>query len=81
MNKKNLLYVMVVLCFGVLAGAQAEAAGVSDYGALKVSGTQLTSTKTGGAAVLRGVSTHGINWDVGYPYISKEAFSTMVLMP
>ncbi|MBR1599158.1 MAG: cellulase family glycosylhydrolase [Lachnospiraceae bacterium] len=77
MKKRILLCIIAVLCVSLLAGVKAEAAGVSDYGALKVSGTQLTSTRTGGAAVLRGVSTHGINWDVGYPYISKEAFSTL----
>lgn len=47
------------------------------YGTLKVKGTQLTSAKTGKPVQLRGVSTHGINWDVGYPYISKAAFKTL----
>lgn len=68
---------LLIIMSALLIGYNAKAAGVSDYGALKVSGTKLTSTKTGATAVLRGVSTHGINWDVGYPYISKEAFSTL----
>lgn len=50
---------------------------VSTHGALKVEGTKLVSQKTGKEVQLRGVSTHGINWDVGYPYISKEAFKTL----
>ena len=54
-----------------------QAKGVDDYGALKVSGTHLVSRRTNENVVLRGVSTHGINWDVGYPYISKKAFQTL----
>ena len=78
-NIKYRLCLMVVMLAAVfsLSVVHASAAGVSDYGTLKVSGTKLVSSKTGENAVLRGVSTHGINWDVGYPYISKEAFSTL----
>ena len=68
---------MLVIAMAVTGSIKADASGVSDYGALKVSGTKLVSSKTGENAVLRGVSTHGINWDVGYPYISREAFSTL----
>lgn len=50
---------------------------VEENGALKVEGTKLVSSKTGKTVQLRGVSTHGINWDVGYPYISKAAFKTL----
>jgi len=50
---------------------------VESYGALKVEGTKLVSQKNGQEVKLRGVSTHGINWDVGYPYISKAAFQTL----
>ncbi|MDE6761344.1 MAG: glycoside hydrolase family 5 protein [Lachnospiraceae bacterium] len=56
---------------------QVMAGAVEENGALAVSGTKLVSQKTGEAVVLRGVSTHGINWDVGYPYISKAAFQTL----
>lgn len=72
---------IVRVCF-VLAVAfglckSVEAKGVADYGALQVKGTGLVSQKTGEQVMLRGVSTHGINWDVGYPYISKESFQTL----
>jgi endoglucanase len=53
------------------------ATAVENYGALKVSGTQLVSQKTGEEVQLRGISTHGINWDVGYPYISQKSFKTL----
>lgn len=53
------------------------ATAVETNGALKVQGTKLVSSKTGQDVQLRGVSTHGINWDVGYPYISKAAFQTL----
>lgn len=66
----------VLFFSGGKLSAQAATA-VEEYGALKVEGTRLTSKKTGEAVQLRGVSTHGINWDVGYPYISKEAFQTL----
>ena len=66
---------LVICVVGIHTGASAK--GVADYGALKVSGTQLVSQKTGEQVVLRGVSTHGINWDVGYPYVSREAFQTL----
>ena len=67
---------MLLLCV-ILIQSKANAKGVSDYGALQVSGTHLVSGRTGEQVMLRGVSTHGINWDVGYPYISKEAFQTL----
>ena len=53
------------------------ATAVETNGALKVEGKKLVSQKTGTEVQLRGVSTHGINWDVGYPYISKAAFKTL----
>ncbi len=50
---------------------------LEQYGALEVKGLKLVSQKSGQQVQLRGVSTHGINWDVGYPYISKDAFQTL----
>lgn len=74
-------YVLYLMTFGImiLAGSiQTQAAtAVEQNGALKVEGTKLVSSKTGKAVQLRGVSTHGINWDVGYPYISKASFQTL----
>lgn len=73
-----------ILCFGLFCMALLwqgmdvlAATAVETNGALKVEGTKLVSQKTGEVVQLRGVSTHGINWDVGYPYISKAAFKTL----
>ena len=81
MKKSMMKYAiyMLLFCATVLGlGMEVYAATVvSTNGALKVEGTKLVSQKTGKEVQLRGVSTHGINWDVGYPYISKEAFKTL----
>ena len=81
MKKSMMKYAiyMLLFCATVLGlGMEVNAATVvSTNGALKVEGTKLVSQKTGKEVQLRGVSTHGINWDVGYPYISKEAFKTL----
>lgn len=71
-----LLFVMGLMLLWKVAPVQA-ATIVEENGALKVEGTRLISSKTGQTVQLRGVSTHGINWDVGYPYISKAAFQTL----
>lgn len=78
-NRRWGVVVCTLICMMGIAfcGMHVSAKGVADYGALKVEGTQLVSQKTGEKVVLRGVSTHGINWDVGYPYISKAAFQTL----
>ena len=49
---------------------------VSNWGALKVSGTDLCS-KNGDKVQLKGVSTFGIIWDEGRYNINKDAFSTL----
>lgn len=78
-KRKKYWFTMVLAGLLILfAGNGVKAAtAVDTYGALKVSGTKLVSQKTQEAVVLRGVSTHGINWDVGYPYISKASFQTL----
>ncbi len=58
---------------------EAEAAAltpVQQHGALSVSGTQLVD-KSGQPFQIHGVSTHGLGWDVGYPYNNKAAFQTL----
>lgn len=81
MNRRGMKIFMMtaMILMGMLACNTKifAATAVEENGALKVSGTKLVSRKTGKEVVLRGVSTHGINWDVGYPYISKEAFKTL----
>ncbi len=49
---------------------------VSQHGQLSVSGTNIVD-QYGQNFQLRGISTHGINWDVGYPYVNKAAFQTL----
>ena len=46
------------------------------HGQLAVNGTQIVD-QNGQAFQLRGVSTHGINWDVGKPYVNQAAFQTI----
>lgn len=87
-NKKYALYIwktvkivmeiaMLGLALLVNNHSSLAATAVEENGALKVEGTKLVSQKTGKEVQLRGVSTHGINWDVGYPYISEAAFKTL----
>ncbi|MBE5924988.1 MAG: glycoside hydrolase family 5 protein [Lachnospiraceae bacterium] len=78
--KKILCQLTFLLSATTFIGAyriNVHAADYSSDGALKVSGVGLASSKTGQKVILRGVSTHGINWDVAYPYISTEAYSTL----
>lgn len=49
---------------------------LSKYGRLKVKGTKLVD-KNGKAMQLQGVSSHGINWDVGQPFVNEAALKTM----
>lgn len=46
---------------------------VDVHGQLSVTGTNIVD-KDGKPFQLRGISTHGINWDVGYPYVNQDAF-------
>lgn len=72
------LWIMMFWLAFFMTTVHVEAAtAVENNGALKVEGTMLVSQKTGKKVQLRGVSTHGINWDVGYPYVSKAAFKTL----
>lgn len=49
---------------------------VSKHGRLQVKGTKLTD-KNGNAVQLQGVSSHGINWDVGEPFVNEAALKTL----
>ena len=46
------------------------------HGRLSVKGVDLVD-QSQKKFQLRGVSTHGINWDVGAPYVNEEAFRTL----
>lgn len=49
---------------------------VQAHGQLSVQGTQIVD-QNGNAFQLRGISTHGINWDVGKPYVNQAAFQSL----
>ncbi len=55
---------------------QAATTPVKKHGQLSVKGVNLVDKK-GNKFQLRGISTHGINWDVGEPYVNKKAFKTL----
>lgn len=46
------------------------------HGKLQVQGANLVD-KNGEVFQLKGISTHGINWDVGYPYVNEKAFANL----
>lgn len=74
-----LAFVMVFMAAAVQPDVDAFAAvktPVATHGRLSVKGTNLVDAK-GQKFQLRGVSTHGINWDVGYHYVNKAAFRTL----
>lgn len=49
---------------------------VGTHGKLKVKGTKLVDVK-GKAFQLKGVSSHGINWDVGEPFVNEKAIANL----
>ena len=46
------------------------------HGRLKVKGTKLVD-KRNQAVQLRGISSHGINWDVGEPFVNEKAMQNL----
>lgn len=46
------------------------------HGVLRVRGTKLVD-RNGKTFSLRGVSSHGINWDVGEPYVNEKAIANL----
>lgn len=61
------------------AGAKLQAATktpVKQHGRLSVKGTKLVD-KNGKAFQLKGVSSHGINWDVGEPFVNEKALKDL----
>lgn len=83
-KRKRILAVLMaaVLLFtsciftGNSSAEAAAATPVSKHGRLSVKGADLVDSK-GNKFQLRGISTHGINWDVGEPYVNKKAFKTL----
>lgn len=68
-----------VMAFTVMLQTECEvyaATPVSSHGRLSVKGADLVDARKR-KFQLRGISTHGINWDVGAPYVNKAAFKTL----
>jgi len=55
---------------------EAAVSFTAKHGQLSVKNSQLVD-KNGRTVQLKGVSTHGINWDTGYPYVNEGAFKTI----
>lgn len=75
----SLILAVIMLVSSICTIDETDAATMTPvdiHGQLSVSGTNIVD-KNGDPFQLRGVSTHGINWDVGYPYVSKETFRTL----
>lgn len=73
------IFAVMLLFAGIPSQAFAKSSNNNFYqkhGRLSVQGTKLVD-KNGKPVQLKGVSSHGINWDVGYPYINENAFRTM----
>ena len=49
---------------------------VGKHGRLRVKGAKLVDKK-GKAVQLRGISSHGINWDVGEPFVNEKALRNL----
>lgn len=70
-----LLVVCMLLCGNMTVSAAAKTP-VATHGRLAVKGTDLVDSR-GRKFQLRGISTHGINWDTGAPFVNKAAFQTL----
>ena len=89
-NNKNSIWIRVVSmtlvivlmtsvfsCLGTPKAVLAEEKSVVElHGDLAVEGTKLVD-EDGEVFQLRGISSHGINWDVGQPYVNKKALKTI----
>ncbi len=73
-----LAFCLTVASVGLLPASTVSAAStpVSKHGRLSVKGANLVDSK-GKVFQLCGISTHGINWDVGKAYVNKKAFKTL----
>ncbi len=83
---KRLVAVLVTICVAITTililpskTNTVEAAGltpVQRHGQLRVSGTRIVD-QNGQSFQIRGISTHGINWDVGRPYVNQASFQSL----
>lgn len=89
MKRKSKLFMLLALVLIInIAGVEipyidkeavksaSAASFVQKHGQLSVKGTNIVD-KHGKKVILKGVSSHGINWDVGFPYVNEKAFKTI----
>lgn len=78
-EKRNFFKVLaLLLCLVISMGISVSAAKtpIATHGRLSVKGVDLVDSR-GKKFQLRGISTHGINWNVGSPFVNKAAFQTL----
>lgn len=79
-NRKFGIFLLALFaCLGLIFvqnNSVQAATPYSRHGRLHVKGENLVD-KHGKKYQLRGISTHGINWDVGYPFVNKNSFKTL----
>ena len=75
---KKIISLFLIIAMGTVSvqSLSFNSAYVQKHGRLKVKGTNIAD-KNGKTVRLKGVSSHGINWDVGYPYITEKTFKTL----
>ncbi len=78
-----LVLIVNALCVGIpniknnnAKSVSAASSFAGRHGQLSVKGTNIVD-RHGKVVHLKGVSTHGINWDVGYPYVTEKTFKTI----
>ncbi len=65
-----------VVLTGKTKSVPASQTAYGTYGKLRVRGTKLVG-KQGKTVQLKGISSHGINWDVGEPFVNEKAMQNL----
>lgn len=79
LKRISTVFLAVLMAITIIPTQKTEAAAMTPvqvHGQLQVRGTQIVD-QSGNAFQLRGLSTHGINWDVGKPYVNQAAFQSL----
>ena len=79
LKRISTVFLAVLMAITIIPTQKTEAATMTPvqvHGQLQVRGTQIVD-QSGNAFQLRGLSTHGINWDVGKPYVNQAAFQSL----
>jgi len=85
-NRKNIrrgivFFISIGLTFIIVSGSVKKVEATTNtplniHNQLSVKGTDIVDIY-GNKFQLRGISTHGINWDVGAPFVNEAAFKTV----